>query len=476
LDNLALANAVLADIENKQRKSASEKITTLLHNNADLGKNWGAITRLALSIGEIDKALLCANKFLALSPNDTNRKLQVAGIYAESGKLKEAIERIVPIINNQPPPSIYHFLGTVYSQIGENKKAITFLNKALSASPYLGISWLTLAAIKKFTVNDPQFKTLCELETKMKGSDHPNYIPYWFALGKALLDINQPIEAFSKFSIGGHLMRTKNSYDKKSQETFINSIIQTQNKEYFEKLPNFDNEHLENIVFIIGLPRSGTTLLQQIISSHSKMNGGAETNCMTLAMSSEQSRLAGIESQPSSIQASSLTNIYLEFKHLIKQRLGHDNYVVDKTLNLNHQLGLIKTIFPNASIIKINRNSKENAWSCFRTFFNQGLPWSYKLEDIKHYFDLENKLFKHWQGLFGNKIIEVNYENLVTSPDKTISMCMEHIGLEFENNQLSFYKNKLPVQTASVGQVRNALNKDSLNIPKAIYSKFDAFK
>ena len=149
--------------------------------------------------------------------------------------------------------------------------------------------------------------------------------------------------------------------------------------------------------------------------------------------------------------------------------------MVDKSLNLNLHLGLIRTLFPHAAIIKINRQAPDNAWSCYRTFFNQGQSWSYNLADIKHYFQQEAKLNQHWQTLFGDSLLEVNYEDLVQQPETSIRLCLEHIGLNYQAKLLEFYQSKQLVQTASVGQVRQAINTKSIGIPASLAKYFTDF-
>ncbi|MFT5003471.1 MAG: tetratricopeptide (TPR) repeat protein [Flavobacteriales bacterium] len=476
LSHIDLANDVLVDIRNKKRQSAAIKITQLVEEKANLLEKWGAITRLALSIGEVNLAIESAKNYLYLAVDDPKRIIQVAGVFAEAGRVQEAIELVESNSDILPEITKSHFLGTAYSQTGQFTEAHKHLALSIEKNPNIGISWLTLAAIHHFEKNDKILQKLEKMEPHfIGGNDIQNHIPYWFALGKALLDIDSKSVALEKFGIGNQLMANKTPFNRVAYTRYIDSIISTQNKQYFEKISPLKNSE-ESPVFIIGLPRSGTTLLQQVLSAHSEISNGGESNCFSLA-------LAGIEllGDPMLVHKdinkinSLLTKASDEYLHLMSEKYGKSNLYVDKTLNLNHQIGIIKLCFPKAKVIKIHRNAKDNAWSCYRTFFNQGLLWSYKIDDIALFFEQESKLFIHWKNIFKEGIYELSYEKLVTDSEQTLKSLTEFLSITFEPSMLKFYMNKSIVQTASVGQIRSSFNGKSIGSTNDMPKVFDQF-
>ena len=144
-------------------------------------------------------------------------------------------------------------------------------------------------------------------------------------------------------------------------------------------------------------------------------------------------------------------------------------------MNINHHVGLLQYIYPKATFIHISRNEVATAWSCYRTFFSQGLPWSFNIANIKTFFSTEKRLLEHWQSLFKDKFYQISYEELISNSEEVILNCCQHIGIDYQNDMLNFSKNSHPVQTASVGQVRNELNNSSVNVSEYIKEKFHDF-
>jgi tetratricopeptide (TPR) repeat protein len=476
LNHIDLANNVLIDIRNNNRQNAATKITKLLEENANLSEKWGAITRLALTIGEIKLTILSAKKYLSLGPSEPKRIIQVAGILAEADRVEEAIELVESNSELITTTIKSHFLGTAYSQTGQLDKALINLEVTLKNNPLLGISWLTLASICNFKEHENKLLQMQQLENEFRrGTDIQNHIPYWFAFGKALLDTNDDEKSLQKFNIGNQLMAKKMPFNKLAYSQYIDSIISIQNKQFFEQITPLQNSN-KSPIFIIGLPRSGTTLLQQVLSAHSELPTGGEANCLTLASATiDQSNMISLSNKDSAEVKSCLEKVQNEYFHLMSEKYGNSEFYIDKTLNLNHQIGLIKLCFPNAKIIKIHRDPKDNAWSCFRTFFNQGQQWCYKVDDIALFFKHENKLFEHWKGIFNKNIFELTYEQLVSNSEETVKLLTDFLSLYFEPTMLEFYKSKSLVKTASVGQVRASFNTDSIGSSNSLPRLFDDF-
>ena len=476
MTDLELANSVLKDVKNQQRTSAAKTIQALLDKNADLKENWGAITRLAISIGEHKNAVQCSKKYLAISPKEAKRIIQCAAILAECREIEAAIELVNPLLQEKNTPDVLHFLGTTHSQIGNIELAKKYLVELVKVAPKSAISWLTLAAIHQFSENDELYTQITAVQQQLEHDKSAHNAPFWFALGKAELDVKNEHQAFDYFSRGCRLMHNDKYYIPKQHSQFIDDIISHQNAEYLATLPSLEQPESCPPIFIIGLPRSGTTLLQQMLSAHSAIGQGGELKYLSYSTAEiGQAKLNKLADNEPADNLAVFKKIHTDYQHLRAQQFSLDKPMVDKTLSLNHHLGLIAKVFPSAAIIRITRNPADNAWSCFRNFFNQGLGWSYDLENIAEFFHHENRLAKHWQSLLGERVLEISYEDLINQPEATLTKCLSHIGLTFEESMLTFYKNNALVQTASVGQVRKPINKASINTNLSVQTRLTAF-
>jgi tetratricopeptide (TPR) repeat protein len=474
----SIAKEVLHHVKNNQRDSALSKIKILIGLGTDLENVWGALARISLNLGDYISSRTCALNYLAVSPKEEQRLLQVAGLLSEGGHIQEAVKLIKTYNKNSANLSVsfLHFLGTAYSQLGNNDLATSYLYKALKMQPNLGITWLTLAAIIKFSPNDKNMKELERLKPQMSGSNMQMDVPYWYAYAKALLDCKDYNNAFSAYTTGSKLIPPSNNYMPSSHKRMIDNIISHQDKDYFEQVSTSTTKFKYKAIFIVGPPRSGTTLLQQILSAHPAIGEGGEIDAFSIGVNQFGiAQLSKIRHKNSETQEKTFNKISEIYQQIVKSKYSNSQISIDKTNNLNHYVGFISRVFPDASIIRIKRNVETTAWSCFNTFFSHGQDWSYSLENIAHYLKNEERLAAHWKALFGNKICEVEYENLVTDPRKEVLKLTQYLQIGFEESMLEFYKHKNIIQTASTAQARQPINTNSVELHSAIASNMKPF-
>ena len=397
----------------------------------------------------------------------------------ECGKINESIKRAEKLFEKfNKRPEISHFLGTTCAQIAQFDLAKKYLKHTLESWPASGATWLTLASIGKIQLDDPEFRQILNAKSTVLMSNNPLVIsPFYAALCKIYLDNQNYALAFEHAQLASRELMKLRTYkadaDMQAVETIICecmlSSTQTQSK------ITCDND---TPIFIIGLPRSGTTLLEQMLCSHSEIADGGEfnglerasrilTNGALLGSAASHFDLANIDEKLPAMREN-----YLRYA---KQRFGDKGIIVDKSLNNNRYLWLIKKLFPAAPVIFMDRNVQDTAWSCFRTHFSQGLEWSNTLDDIAMHFNLEKKLNRHWHEIYENELCSITYETLVNTPTETISEVLKFCGLEFEPSVLDFHQSKRAVLSASVAQVRGELNSKSLNSAKWVEERMKVF-
>jgi hypothetical protein len=228
------------------------------------------------------------------------------------------------------------------------------------------------------------------------------------------------------------------------------------------------------VIFVTGLPRSGSTLVEHILTSHSAVGDGAELSLLQAALipTGNYSHAGGLAYQTrNSGSADPWGELAHDYLGMVASRFSTSGRIVDKTLGHGRFMGLLMHKLPKAKVIWLRRNPEDAALSCFRTFFTINMPWTWSITDIAAHFRAEDILFSHWMTLFPDRILPVPYEKLVEDPKSWVDKILRHAGLDAEQQTLEPHKNVRTVMTASVVQVRNPISTSSIGKAKA-YSAF----
>jgi hypothetical protein len=284
--------------------------------------------------------------------------------------------------------------------------------------------------------------------------------PYYYALGKVHADRREPALAFPAFARGAQFQKSSSRYDRAAARRNAEEAVYGYSSGGMATITSQQDEQTGRTIFVTGLPRSGTTLVEQILTSHSAVTDGGEIARLDLV-----AREIGGASFPvltRYVEGYSLEAITRLWDHWIDQRFPVPGRVVDKTLNNTRLLGLAAAILPEAPLIWVTRDPLDRAWSCFRTFFTGDMAWSYDLEDIAFHFRLEDQLLQRWQEVLGDRLLAVPYEALVTDSARWIRRIIGHCGLTEELQVFVPHENDRPVITASVTQVRQPIHREGI--------------
>lgn len=478
MNDAAQAQTVFRLIQSGNRESAVEAIRKLTEVNAKLADQWLRISQAALSLGELSLASSCARRFLSVNRKQPQRALVTAGILAEAGRFDQALKTIRPFLKKDPhDPSINHLCGTIYQQLGETHLASKHLRATLRAANLAGPTWLTLAAQHRFTEDDPLLRQLLELEEPMAASEDPNRLQYQYALGKALLDVEEYDRAFDAFLRGAALAPAAGQYDPERESRRIDAVLAENDVSAVAAAcgPEHDDGRA---IFVIAPPRSGTTLLQRILTAHKAVTGGGEFSSMGVAaMDLRRRALDSCARLSASADAgkAELGIVAKVYSHLLSERFGSRGTIVDKSINNTNYVGLIANAFPQAPIIVIERDIHDVAWSCFRTCFSKGMTWSWSLANIATHLRAERRLISHWQDTLADRITLVSYEKLVSEPDEELPRILKGCNLEPDANIINFHEGKIPVTTSSVVQVNKPLSTKAIGTSENVRHRMQEF-
>lgn len=455
-----LVNQALEAFKARDRVRAADLLNQVVQMNPPLGASWGSIARLAETLGEVSLAVTAAQRHAALNPADPLPQLRLGQTLAQNGRHQEALalgETLAVAQSNNP--AVWHFIGTCRAQLGDDVGAVRDLRRATAlfgVDPNAAWSWMTLAGAKRFEADDPDIAAmqtlLAALGATPSAVEAASTLAY--ALGKAYDDVGLVDRAFAAYSAGaaGAKAARKATAD---NEGFINSVTSQFDESMLARLPR--GIDTTRPVFVHGLPRSGTTLVEQILVSHDQVSDGAEVNLFRTAAMPIGGFTPEAITSFAVAHPDGFADIGRDYLHLLEERFGSKGRVVDKTLNHSGYMGLLHAVLPNARIIWMRRDPGAVAWSCFRTRFAGGVEWSWSLEDIARHFREEDRLREHWERVLGDAILTVPYEELVSNPDAWIPRILAHVGLPWQDGLKDFHKTERAVATASVSQVRQPI-------------------
>ena len=314
--------------------------------------------------------------------------------------------------------------------------------------------------------------------TKDRGIDDTQKIDLYFALGKAYEDINEYSLSFDCFKKGNQIKKNYLNYSVNQELEGFKNIIETFKDIDIEKHA-ISNSNLRNIIFICGMPRSGTTLVEQIISTHKQVYGAGEL--IYLFQSIKRSLLE--ENNTGKYFKLNIDKIFNQFtkqindvENFYNQQLNlHDSdleYITDKAPQNFRWIGFMKLFFPNCKVIHCVRNPKDNCLSLYKNNFpSNTMNWSFDENDIGQYYNGYKNLMNFWKNKIPNFIYDLNYEKIEKNKEVEIKKIIEFCGLDWDLNCLEFHKkNKTPIKTVSINQARKPIYTKSINSSE-FYSK-----
>ena len=387
----------------------------------------------------------------------------LGNLYKFLNKYSDSINCYKNAIRLNPKFAASHYnLGIAYKTIGKFEDAKNSLKEAIKLNSFFCIAHRNLSELIKYTKSEDHFNILKELYSNPK-INNVQKIELSFALGKAYDDVKDYDKAFHHYSNGNELRRKNINFSIEDEKSAFNNIKKIFDHSIFTKFlkSGFCDD---TPIFILGMPRSGTTLVEQILSSHPSVFGGDELNFIPdLINKTSDFTVENI----SNINIKKLEEIGKKYINQVKKLSNNSKRVTDK-LPINFKwIGFIKLILPNSKIIHCTRNPKDNCLSIFKNYFvNPQLNFAYNLEEISEFYLLYIDLMKYWKRIFPNFIIEAKYEKIIENPKKEIQSLVKACNLPWNDNCLKFYDNKRPIKTASDTQARKKIYKSSIDVWK----------
>jgi len=414
----------------------------------------------------IKKAEELYKKAIKLNPNIPEANSNLGNLYNSIRKNDESIKYHKLAIAADPKYLFsYLNIANVYVEIGDFNEAIKYLNESIKQDANFTPAHRLLSRITKYTKKTKHLFELEELYLKKKTNDDFNKMNIAFALGKANEDIDEIDKSFQFYQIGNKINRSNINFSIAEEKKVFNEIKNTYNSKIFDKYKKFSSNN-DSFVFIVGMPRSGTTLIEQILSSHTKVFGADEVVYLPQLIDEHfgQNKINLFLQDAVDFDKKTLTKIADEYIFLMRSITKNSIKITDKLPANFLNIGFIKLILPKSKIIHCYRDPKDNIFSIFKNHFSGNkIKFASDLNEIVEYYNLYFDLMNFWNKLIPNFILNLKYENLINNVEYEIKQLLNFCELEWESNCLEFYKNKRPIKTASDIQVRNKIYNSSIN-------------
>jgi tetratricopeptide (TPR) repeat protein len=358
-----------------------------------------------------------------------------------------------------------NYYGVALKSVGRLQDARNTFIKALEVQPRAIGTYSNLVDLEKFTADNPLFQTMKRIVERVKNPESAPYMALHFALGKAYDDMGEYATAFHHYSVGARLKRATLAYNEAEVAQFFAETRRIFSKEFIERR-EFPGNPSTAPIFIVGMPRSGSTLTEQIISAHPKVFGAGEIKNLSYAIGAIRLKFPSLPKFPALAEAmkpNHFGTIAKNYLAAITRISNSAERVTDKLLTNFFFAGLIHMMFPNAKIVHTKRNPIDSCLSTWTKLFKDDMPHSYDLGELGRYHRRYQELMDHWREVLpADAFLEVQYEDVVADPETNARRVIDFLELEWDPRCLKFHESDRPVKTASVSQVRKPIYKTSV--------------
>ncbi|MEO0721626.1 MAG: sulfotransferase [Pseudomonadota bacterium] len=415
---------------------------------------------------KFERALQEADGLLARDPDNPIFQSHLAIERMQTGDYEGALALFDAVLQRIPDdPATLTSKGHALKTWGRQDDAVAAYRAACSARPVQGDAWYALANLKTYAFSEDEIAVMrARVDDPLAGPN--DRVHFCFALGKALEDRGDIAEAFSYYDRGNALKRAQSRYTTEGMVSEFDAQKSVCTPGLFEAKSGMGDPSPDPI-FIVGLPRAGSTLIEQILASHSQVDGTLELpNILALSQRLRGRDRAGGGAYPeilTTLDNEQLRSLGTEYIDTTRIHRAGAPFFTDKMPNNFRHIGLIHLILPHAKIIDARREPLSCCWSGFKQLFAEGQEFTYGLEQIGHYYRAYVDLMDHWDRVLPGKVLRVEHEDVVADLDTQVRRILDHCGLPFEESCINFHETERAVRTASSEQVRQPINTKGLD-------------
>jgi len=455
----ALCGLAALSLAADRAQDAERLLRHALKQSAHIPLAYRGLGPALVQLGRLKEAEAAARYLEKIEPESPQTWVTIAAVTMRLMRQEEALEAYERAAQLKPDEvGLRMSAGHVQKTLGRRRDSEASYKAALQMDPGRAEAYWSLADLKNYAFSDEEIAAMQRLLASDK-RERSNEAQLHFALGRAFEQRQNYEQAFAHYAEGNSLRRLDAPFDIEGFES-RSARIRAFFEEDFFATRRGGGDPSPAPIFIVGLPRSGSTLVEQILASHSQVEGTMELPNILNMVGQFDDLAASRDGYPETVgrasaaQLSALGRRYLEETAALRSGRAH---FTDKLPNNFSHIGLIHAILPHAAIIDARRHPMDACFSTFKQHFAEGQTFSYDLNDLGRYYRCYLSLMDHWDRVLPGRVLHVQYEELVREPEANIRRLLEHCGLPYEAACLTFHETRRPVRTASAEQVRQPL-------------------
>jgi len=432
-----------------------------------LAEAYGNLGIVLSRQGKFREAVAAYRQAINIKPRNANLYFNLGIALKEHGSLDDVVTAYCQAISIKPDHADAYFnLGLALKEQGKLEESRLALENAVRLSPTSPGKYRVLADAKRFRPGDPHLAMMEQLAQRISSFSHEEQIELNFALAKAYEDLEDYDRSFQHLLEGNALKRRSIHYDQTATLDRLNRTKDVFTIELMDALRGVGDPSTAPI-FIVGMPRSGTTLIEQILASHPKVFGAGELDHIVSAVAKlahrNEGATAGFPEVVTSMKAEAFAQFGATYVSAIHALAPNAERVTDKMpLNFAY-VGLIHLALPNARIIHMRRDPLDTCFSCFSKLFAADQPYSYDLGELGRFYRSYQSLMEHWRAILPPGVmLDIDYEEVTANLDMQARRIIRHCGLDWNDACLHYYQINRPVRTASAVQVRQPIYSSSI--------------
>ena len=427
----------------------------IINNLANVYKN----------IGEIEQSEDLFKKIIEKKPDYINAYVNYGNLKRDNNDFEFAIDLYNKALKiNSQIPAILYSLALAYQGLGKFELAIDYAKKTLEIEPKFTQADMLISQSKKYQAKDSHYEEMNSKKDNLILNDDQK-TNLFFALAKAEEDMGLIEKSFKNLDLANTIRRKSLNFNINNETNFFDQLKNIFSKAKFDTNIT-DTINKKKIIFILGMPRSGTSLTEQIITSHSCVFGAGELPQLSRIVKTKLMMNDDLSEENISNLFSNeefVNELRADYHDFLKRFNASEPFITDKAPLNFRWIGFIKILFPNSKIIHCSRDPKDNCLSIFKNFFEGGLDFGYNQKELGTYYNLYLDLMRFWKEKFSNTIYDAQYEKIIEDPENEIKKMIKFCDLDWEESCLKFYNNKTPIKTLSTAQARKPIYRSSKN-------------